>query len=103
IGRILPEPSDSDRTLLVLVTEEPLSRAALADLTERAELPSTMLASSQQGDWFHLVEIDGFVSEKDERLTALNDTEEILRTAIIGSYAEPMTGGAPDETSGDDT
>mgnify|MGYP001307212955 CR=1 FL=1 len=83
IGRILPEPSDSDRTLLVLVTEEPLSRAALADLTERAELPSTMLASSQQGDWFHLVEIDGFVSEKDERLTALNDTEEILRISVL--------------------
>lgn len=90
VGRILPEPSEDDRTLLVLVTEEPLSRTALAGLTERAGLPSTMLASCQQGDWFHLVEANGFVTDNDERLAALNDADEILRSVSLGSYAEPM-------------
>lgn len=100
VGKILPEPSEEDRTLLVLTTEEPVSRAALGALTKRAELPSRLLASCQQGDWFHLVEIDGFVPDNDGRLTALAEADDILRVVTIGSYAEPIAAPQTGETTG---
>ena len=90
VGRILPDSTEDDRTLLVMATEVPLSRSAVCALTKRVGLTSSLIASSQQGDWFHLVEISSFISENDARMEKLNKISEILRTAIIGSYAEPL-------------
>ncbi|MEE2932488.1 MAG: chorismate mutase [Pseudomonadota bacterium] len=90
VGRILPDTTKDDRTLLVIATEEPLSRSAVCDLTMRVGLNSSLLTSSQQGDWYHLVEISSFITEIDARIEHLNKISEILRIAIIGSYAEPL-------------
>ena len=90
VGRILPDTTEDDRTLLVIATEEPLSRSAVCDLTMRVGLNSSLLTSSQQGDWYHLVEISSFITENDPRMENLNKISEILRTAIVGSYAEPL-------------
>ena len=91
VGRILPDPTEDDRTLVVLVTEEPKSRSAVCNLTKRVGLPSSLITSSQQGDWFHLVEITGFITNNDKRMASLNNSSTLLRSAIIGSYAEPLT------------
>jgi chorismate mutase / prephenate dehydratase len=88
-GRILPEPTGDDRTLIVIETENPVSRAALNSFLERAKLPSQIIASSQQGTWFHLAAVEDFVTDNDARLETLNTGDEISRTVIIGSYAEP--------------
>ncbi len=90
VGCILPDTTEDDRTLLVIATEEPLSRSAVCDLTMRVGLNSSLLTSSQQGDWYHLVEISSFITENDARMEHLNKISEILKTAIIGSYAEPL-------------
>ena len=88
-GRILPEPTGDDQTLIVIETAVPISRTALYDLLNHAKLPSQILSSSQQGAWFHLVDVEDFVREKDSRIETLNAGEGISRTVIIGSYAEP--------------
>ena len=90
VGRIVPDSTEDDRTLLVMATEEPLSRSAVCALTKRVGLTSSLLTSSQQGDWFHLVEISSFITENDAQMEKLNEISEILKTAIIGSYAEPL-------------
>ena len=91
VGRILPDSTEDDRTLLVIATEQPLSRSAVCNLTKSIGLNSSLLTSSQQGDWFHLVEVNGFITENDARMEKLNKITEILKTAIIGSYAEPLS------------
>ena len=89
LGRILPEPTGNDRTLIVIETAAPLSRTALNELLNRAKLPSKIIASSQQANWFHLVAVERFVTENDSRIENLNANDEVLRTVSIGSYAEP--------------
>jgi chorismate mutase/prephenate dehydratase len=91
VGRVLPEPTDDDRTLLVIETEDPLSRASLGGMLERADFAYQIIASCQQGAWFHLVAVEGFVSTNDDQLDVLSANDEILRTVIIGSYAEPLS------------
>ena len=90
VGRILPDTTEDDRTLLVMATEEPLSRAAVCGLTMRVGLNSSLLTSSQQGDWYHLVEISSFITENDARMEKLNQISGVIKTVIIGSYAEPL-------------
>tara|TARA_B100000519_G_scaffold43866_1_gene34644 strand:- start:2020 stop:2880 length:861 start_codon:yes stop_codon:yes gene_type:complete len=88
-GRILPEPTGDDRTLIVIETGAPVSRAALNKFLNHAKLPSQIIASSQQAAWFHLAAVESFVTENDSRIENLNASDEVLRTVVIGSYAEP--------------
>ena len=88
-GRILPEPTGDDQTLMVIETAVPVSRTALCDRLDYAQLSSQIISSNQQGAWFHLATVEGFVRENDSRIETFNAGEGISRTVIIGSYAEP--------------
>ena len=96
IGRVQSDPTDDDRTLLVIESPGPLSRSALAGLIDKAGIDARFIASCQQGDWYNLVEIGEYVREDDPRLQELAEMDEVSRTIPIGAFAEPIAVANPD-------
>jgi chorismate mutase/prephenate dehydratase len=90
VGRVVSDPTENDRTLMVIEAPEPISRSALGELTKKAELDARFIAACRQGDWYALVEIGDYVGDDDPRLAALSAMDEIARTVLIGAYAEPI-------------
>lgn len=93
IGRVEPEPSEDDLTLLSI--EADLSRARLRDLLAGAGLDPGWLAVRRppgEGPALHLVEVAGFVPDGDDRLGRLRDAarREVLRIAPLGGYPRPL-------------
>ena len=91
VGRIVPEMSGRDQALATVETQETVSRAALGSLLGRIGLQGKRIASHQNGLWFHLVEIEGYVEDDDPRLTELARLEGVERAVLIGAYAAPIT------------
>lgn len=92
VGKIAPEASSRDHSLIVVETGETVSRAGLSGLLEKAGLRGAVLASAQQGAWFHLVDVEGFRTQEDEAVTELSRLSGVDRVTVIGAYAEPMGG-----------
>jgi len=92
VGKVPPEASSSDRSLIVLETAEAVSRAGISGLLEKAGLRGAVLASGQLGVWCHLLEVEGFVTQADEPVTELSRLSGVERATVIGAYANPMTG-----------
>jgi chorismate mutase len=95
IGRIAPEPSGDDVTLVVLSAgPQAISRARMTESIAKAGLAGRIVAASgaEGGDQLHLVEIDGFVAESDPRLSVMAKTpaEASVRMVWIGAYARPL-------------
>jgi hypothetical protein len=95
IGRIAPEPSGDDVTLVVLSAGPPsISRARMTESIAKADLTGRIVAGSgaEGGDQLYLVELDGFVAEADPRLATLakSPTEASVRLLWIGAYARPL-------------
>lgn len=91
IGRMKPEATGDDRTILVLETAADLSRTALTDIVAGANLKSTLLASRGAGARLHYAEVEGFVEPDDVRLRILDARDAVERISIIGAYATPMS------------
>ena len=91
IGRLRPEATGDDRTVLVLETTSDLSRTALTDIFTGANLKPTLLASRGAGARQHYAEVDGYVEADDVRLKIVGARDAIARISIIGAYATPMS------------
>jgi len=97
IGQAEPEPSGDDISLMVLVTQEEVSRARLNENLEKAGLSGNCLDSRspevEEGDWLHLFQIPDFVSQEDERLTAFKELvgNGVIKVVILGAYAVPIS------------
>jgi hypothetical protein len=96
LARLDLEASGDDLTLVTIEAEAGVSRARLRDLlAARGFAPLWLAAPRTAGlpETLHLVEVDGFVDEGDERLAELLSTAggEILRIARIGSYPRPLS------------
>jgi chorismate mutase len=93
---VAPDPSGSDRSLLGLEVAMDVSRDRLALAVSAAgfEPGSTILRRDPAAGVAHaLVDVAGFVTEDDPRLTALKNA--VLRQPIVlGAYAVPLTGAA---------
>lgn len=91
-----PEPSDEDRSQLIIDTVEPVSMARLGPAFEAAELKLTFASRWQNpqvnGSVLHLVEVDGFVPADDARMVRVLDklAVEINRVIMAGAYAVPL-------------
>ncbi len=86
-----PDPSDHDRSLLGLELDLGVSRARLtAALTAAGLTPEAMiLRRDQVASVAHaLVEVDGFMTDADPRLTRL-DPAVLHRPVVLGAYAIP--------------
>jgi chorismate mutase len=90
VGKVPPDASSRDRSLIVVETAETVSRTGLSGLLEKAGLRGTVLASAQQGAWFHLLDVEGFATQEDEAVTELSRLSGVDRVTVIGAYADPM-------------
>jgi chorismate mutase/prephenate dehydratase len=94
IGRVAPEPTGADRSLLVLEAGGGISRTRLFSLLGACGLPCTFFAAAELRPEasLDLVEVEGFVTEDDERLKSfLSQAGDCIGLALpIGAYAVPL-------------
>ncbi|MGH6915237.1 MAG: chorismate mutase, partial [Geminicoccales bacterium] len=90
-----PEPSGDDLGLLAIEADSGMSRFRLRELMAAAGLPpgwQTTWRPADPGQAVHLVEVEGFVGEGDQRLAALHAAArgEVLRIVPVGGYPRPL-------------
>lgn len=95
VGRLVPEPSGDDLALLAIEAGSGMSRVRLRDLLAAAGLPTGWQSTWRSADpdqVSHVVEVDGFVGDGDERLVALQAAArgEVLRIVAVGGYPRPL-------------
>ena len=87
------DASESDQSLLGLECDAEISRARLSSELAAIGLRSeTMVLTRRQGSLVAnvLVEVDGVLSDADERLRHLGPV--LRRPVVLGSYATPIAG-----------
>lgn len=94
IGRIVPESSGEDRSLIVIETREALSRASVSALAERTGIKGHPVASSVSGQNYQLLEAEGYIADDDARLADLAKLSDVAQVTVIGSYAIPLQAGS---------
>ncbi len=86
-----PEKTENDRSLLVAESDGELSRAAWRDLLTGIDqtVRETAVVVEPDGVWLHFAEVEGFLSEDDERLDGLIEASagRIGAVRVIGAYA----------------
>lgn len=90
LGRIPPESSGQDRSLIVVETREALSRAGVTGLAERVGIKGYPIASCIAGLHFQLLEVDGFIADDDARIEDLAKLNDVAQAMVIGAYAAPI-------------
>ncbi len=90
-----PEASDRDHSFLVAENTDQLSRGALREALTRADFHVVDMqnwSTIGKVPWV-LVEVEGFLQEKDPRLLRLAEAENspIGQVWVIGSYAVPLS------------
>jgi len=92
VAKLPSEPTGKDHTLMVIETNDPLSRHALHEIIKKANLKLKFTTSVQEEEpWMHLVEVDDFVQANDPRLKLISAPDVVQRVHIIGSYAEVLS------------
>ncbi len=91
VAHLKLEPTGSDRTLIVVETNQPLSRTGLNAILQRAELsPRFTVSAHRDNGWYHLVELGDFIEPGDRRLDLIDVRDAVSRVTIIGAYAEML-------------
>jgi chorismate mutase-like protein len=92
IGRVAPEPTGADRSLLVFEVGGGISRTRLFSSLAEVGLPCTFFAAPDQRLQASLIEVEGFVTDGDARLARLLDQlgGDVSRAVPIGAYAAPL-------------
>lgn len=97
VARIEPDASGDDASLLAMEATAGTSRGRLKELLAGAGLEASWRAVARphvdSPDAVHLIEVQGFVTDDDERLFELsrNHMREIHRVVRVGAYARPLT------------
>lgn len=94
IGRITPEDSGHDNTLLVIEADANVSHSKLQTSMIQARLEASWIniATLHPNVRHHLVEIKGFITQGDEAFRTLlaNLGNAVLRVSFLGAYATPI-------------
>lgn len=99
IAAVEPDPSGEDRSYVAVRYAEAMSRTRLAAALGEAGLSGPVIAQWDEpgGGVYYLVEMDGFVAQEDDRLSALVETvREIDSARVIGVCAVPLAGPGAD-------
>lgn len=93
-GRIAPEESGDDTTLMVLEVEHSTSQQRIQAAFTTAMLEATwvQITSFSSDSRYHLLEIHGFITEASEETNALLSAlgNAVIRMTILGAYATPI-------------
>lgn len=93
LGRLEVEPSGDDLALLGIAATPGIPSERLLKLLTEAGLPPSWSTMAPSGsEVMHLVEVETFVGEGDDRIDGLTHAApgEILRVASIGGYPRPL-------------
>jgi chorismate mutase/prephenate dehydratase len=91
VGAAPPDASESDRSFLGLECDSDVSRTRLSsELTGAGLKAETMVLVRDRGSANVLVEVEGSLSDDDERLSHLGSV--LRRPVVLGSYAVPIAG-----------
>jgi hypothetical protein len=97
IGTIDQQPTGDDTSVLFLETQQEFSRARLQSLLKQQGIETQIIAAGQEATRATtrelLMETQTFVGPADPRLEALVAAagEGLLRIAVVGGYANPLT------------
>jgi hypothetical protein len=87
-----PDASGHDRSVLGLQLDADVSRARVTAMLSAAGLAPEAVILHRDGIASALVEVAGFLTDDDARLTRLDAA--LRRTVVLGAYAIPETGAA---------
>ena len=94
VGRVAPEPTGRDVTVVAFETVSEMSRARLLDELKKQGLSARILATHEDSgaSRLNLIEIDDFLDGGDPRLGAVATACEqgLLRLVVLGAYPTPM-------------
>jgi chorismate mutase/prephenate dehydratase len=94
VGAAPPDASESDQSFLGLECDSDVSRTRLSSELIGAGLKAeTMVLVRHKGSADVLVEVDGSLSDDDERLSHLGSV--LRRPVVLGSFAVPIPGPIP--------
>ncbi len=99
IAMMTPEPTDDDRSMVVIETDDEISRAKLSENFAAAGLNPLFLVerpgTPERSGWLHLIECEGFVVAGEARIghlaEILGDTAGAIH--VLGAYAAPLGRG----------
>ena len=94
IARVPPEPSDDDRSLLLMETTVEVRRPVIGELLTAAGLEGENICAAADGTTQYLAEVAGFLENSDDRLVKLAKQKNIERVRVIGSYPVPLDGNS---------
>ena len=98
VSAAVPEPSGNDRSLLLVECDDSTSRGRLTDGLVGAKFDIVAVVGRPSSDAeaaqpVFLVEISGFATPDDERLTSfVENATGIVSAGIVGAYAVPLDG-----------
>jgi chorismate mutase-like protein len=93
------EPTGRDRTLLIVEAGGPMSRSELSSRVKAAGFETAVIQSwkpaSDQPLWLHLLDVEGFLTPDDAKLTRLAERigESVRQVWPVGGYAVPFAAG----------
>jgi chorismate mutase/prephenate dehydratase len=97
VGRIQPEETGRDRSLVAVETRGEISRATLtaafrAEGLQAAFMVSGLLAG-ERGHYLHLLELPLFLAGADSRLARIAEKlgRDLQQVWLLGGYAEPLS------------
>lgn len=94
LGRVNPEPTGADLSLMVIETDELASQHKLQTLLSQVKLEARWIQVSgvAAGKRLHLAEIKGFVTlEHPAYRSFINQIgSSLINTSFLGAYAEPI-------------
>ncbi len=96
IAMMSPEPTDDDRSMVVIETDDEISRAKLSENFAAAGLNPLFLVerpgTPERSGWLHLIECEGFVVAGESRIShlAVNLGEMVTAIHVLGAYAAPL-------------
>ncbi len=94
VATAAPDQSAADRSFLVVELNNDVSRDRLSQSLVSAGLtPGVILLRRESDTAFALIDVAGFLTDDDPRLTKLGGTAR--RPAVLGAYAEPIQGDSP--------
>jgi hypothetical protein len=67
-----------------------LSRAELCSLVKKADLKPRLVVTDRHDSAAHLIEVGGFVQERDAPVWKLTELDEVRSVRVIGAYGVPV-------------
>lgn len=98
IGKVIPENTGDDTSLLVIESSTPLSKAKIGTAFDKVEFVGARWiaeapSAHDPDNLCYLFTVDGFIAQDDTRLDAIGRVlgDDVVEVLCLGSYANPIS------------